>query len=183
METFSTLLALCAGNSPVLVNSPHKGQWRWALMFSLICVWINDWVNNREVGDLRRHRGHYDVNVMIFYSGDLEKNALVITGGVVCQLANHFWSVELVLSEFSVVKLLQPIPTFMYWRTMSSLVWVMVCSLFDTELILTYLLVVSDGPLERIFGEIWIRIKTFSIKAIENAVCKILAILFMLQCL
>ena len=46
------------------VNSPHKGQWRGALMFSLICVWINGWVNNREVGDLRRHRGHYDVIVM-----------------------------------------------------------------------------------------------------------------------
>ena len=47
------------------VNSPHKGQWRGALMFSLICVWINDWVNNREAGDLRRHRAHYDVIVMI----------------------------------------------------------------------------------------------------------------------
>ena len=34
-------------------------------MFSLICVWINDWVNNREAGDLRRHRSHYDVNVML----------------------------------------------------------------------------------------------------------------------
>ena len=33
-------------------------------MFSLICVWINGWVNNREAGDLRRHRGHYYVNVM-----------------------------------------------------------------------------------------------------------------------
>ena len=33
-------------------------------MFSFICVWINDWVNNREAGDLRRHRGHYDVDVM-----------------------------------------------------------------------------------------------------------------------
>ena len=65
METFSTSLALCAGNSPVPVNSPHNGQWRGALMFSLICVWINDWVNNREAGDLRRHRGHYDVIVMI----------------------------------------------------------------------------------------------------------------------
>ena len=60
----SALLALCAGNSPVPVNSPHKGQWRGSLMFSLICVWINDWVNNREAGDLRRHYGHYDVNVM-----------------------------------------------------------------------------------------------------------------------
>ena len=47
------------------VNSPHKGQRRGALMFSLICVWINGWVNNREAGDLRRYRAHYDVIVMI----------------------------------------------------------------------------------------------------------------------
>ena len=46
------------------VNSPHKGQWRGALMFSLIWAWITGWVNNREAGDLSRHRGHYDVNVM-----------------------------------------------------------------------------------------------------------------------
>ena len=46
------------------VNSPHKGQWRWALMFSLSCVWINDWVNSREAGDLRRYIAHYDVIVM-----------------------------------------------------------------------------------------------------------------------
>ena len=47
------------------VNSPHKGQWRRALMFSLICIWINGWVNNREAGDLRRHRAHFDVTVMM----------------------------------------------------------------------------------------------------------------------
>ena len=35
------------------VNYPHKGQWRGALMFSLICVWINGWVNNREAGDFQ----------------------------------------------------------------------------------------------------------------------------------
>ena len=46
------------------VNSPHKGQWRRASIFSLIYVWINDWVNNREAGELRRHRAHYDVIVM-----------------------------------------------------------------------------------------------------------------------
>ena len=34
------------------------------VMFSLICAWINGWVNNRETGDLRRHRPHYDVIVM-----------------------------------------------------------------------------------------------------------------------
>ena len=49
---------------PLPVNSPQKGQRRGALMFSLICVWINGWVNNREAGDLRRHRAHYDVIVM-----------------------------------------------------------------------------------------------------------------------
>ena len=48
------------------VNSPHKGQWRRALMFSLICVWINGWVNNREAGDLRRYLTHYVVIVMAF---------------------------------------------------------------------------------------------------------------------
>ena len=46
------------------VNSPHKGQWRRALMFSSLCAWINDWVNNGEAGDLRRHRTPYDVTLM-----------------------------------------------------------------------------------------------------------------------
>ena len=46
------------------VNSPHKGQWRGALIFSLIFVWINGWVNNREAGDLRRYRAHYHVTVI-----------------------------------------------------------------------------------------------------------------------
>ena len=47
------------------VNSPHKGQWSGALMLSLICAWINGGVNNRDAGDLRRQRAHYDVNVML----------------------------------------------------------------------------------------------------------------------
>ena len=65
METFSALLAVCAGNSPVASDFPHKGQWCWALMFSLICVWINGWVNNCETGDLRRYHAHYDVIAMM----------------------------------------------------------------------------------------------------------------------
>ena len=47
------------------VNFPHKGQWRGALMFTLICARMNGWVNNREADDLRRYRVHYDVIVMI----------------------------------------------------------------------------------------------------------------------
>ena len=46
------------------VNSQHKGQCHGALMFSLIYAWTNGWVNNREAGDLRRHRAHYDVIAM-----------------------------------------------------------------------------------------------------------------------
>ena len=83
METVSALQAICAGNSPVTGEFPsqrpvtrsldvikwkhflHKDQWRGALMFSLICAWINGWVNNRDAGDLRRHCTHYDVSVMI----------------------------------------------------------------------------------------------------------------------
>ena len=47
------------------VNSPHKGQWRGALMLSLICTWINGWVSNGEAGDLKHHHAHYDVSVMM----------------------------------------------------------------------------------------------------------------------
>ena len=64
METFSALLALCTGNSPVPVISPHKGQRREALGFCLICAWTDGWVNNRDAGDLRHYRAHYDVTVM-----------------------------------------------------------------------------------------------------------------------
>ena len=61
------------------VNSPHKGQWRGALILSLICVWINSWVNNRKAGDLRRYRVHYDVSVMtnIFFNGFISVNMLL----------------------------------------------------------------------------------------------------------
>ena len=70
METFSALLAPCAP-----VNSPHKGQWRVALMCSLICAWTNGSVNNREAGDLRRHRAHYDVIVMETSNGTYQRNS------------------------------------------------------------------------------------------------------------
>ena len=46
------------------VNSPHKGQWRGALMFSLICSWTNVWINNGDAGDLKRYRAHCDFTVL-----------------------------------------------------------------------------------------------------------------------
>ena len=60
------------------VNSPHKGQWRGALMFSLLCTGINGWVNNGKAGDMRRHHVHYDVIVMLqSWAIRCSKNALI----------------------------------------------------------------------------------------------------------
>ena len=64
MEAFSALLVLVRGIHRSPLNSTHKGKRRGALMFPLICAWINAWVNNREAGDLRLHRAHYYVTVM-----------------------------------------------------------------------------------------------------------------------
>ena len=58
------------------VNSPHKGQWLGALMFSLICAGVNGWVNNGEASDLRRNRAHYDVTVMVSFN----KNSSISNG-------------------------------------------------------------------------------------------------------
>ena len=60
-ETFSALLALCAGNSPVTGEFPSQRSVTRSFDVSLIC----GWVNNREAGDLRRHRAYYDVIVMM----------------------------------------------------------------------------------------------------------------------
>ena len=46
------------------VNSTHKGQWCGALMFSLISAWMYGWVNNREVGNLRRYCTHFNAIAM-----------------------------------------------------------------------------------------------------------------------
>ena len=46
------------------VNSPHKAQWRRALMFSMIFAWTNSWVNNRNAGGLIRRRAHFNAIVM-----------------------------------------------------------------------------------------------------------------------
>ena len=63
-----------------LVNSSHKGKWCGALMFSLICVWINGWVNNREAGDLRCYHAHYDVTVMCVVFSSSSSMQLVYSG-------------------------------------------------------------------------------------------------------
>ena len=74
METFSALLAVCAGNSPVPGEFPHTE----ASDAGLWCLHpINGSVNNREAGDLRRHRAHHDVIVMDLQSVKLIKTSAI----------------------------------------------------------------------------------------------------------
>ena len=58
---FTRNWTICSTACPDKNKENIQGQ---ALIFSLVCAWVNAWVNNREAGDLRRHRVHYDVIVM-----------------------------------------------------------------------------------------------------------------------
>ena len=49
METFSALLAICVGNSPITGEFTSQSQWRGALMFSLICA-LNKRLSKRSWG-------------------------------------------------------------------------------------------------------------------------------------
>ena len=66
METFFALLALCVGNSPVTGELPAQSPVMRIFDVFLICSWINDWVNNREGGDPRRHCAHNNVIIVNF---------------------------------------------------------------------------------------------------------------------
>ena len=71
---------------------PFKGQWSGALMFSLICAWINGWVKNCEAGDLRRHCAHYDVTIIrsVDYMGFVSLwTAVALTLSRICSYVFH----------------------------------------------------------------------------------------------
>ena len=89
------------------VNSPHKGQWRGALMFTLICTRINDWVNNGEGGDMRRYRAHYDVTVMIT---TLENFIDLLWPGNACM---RQWTGSSLVRVMAVARLTEPSPGLM----------------------------------------------------------------------
>ena len=71
-----------SNGNPFRVTGPLCGEftghrwiprtWRGALMFTLMYAWRNGWANNRDAGDLRRHRAHYDVTVMTRWHHDNE---------------------------------------------------------------------------------------------------------------
>ena len=64
METFAVTGPLCWEFTGPPPPPPPPPPPRGTLMFSLICAWISGWANNRDAGDLRRHRAHYVVTVM-----------------------------------------------------------------------------------------------------------------------
>ena len=97
METFSVLLALCAGiftGHRWIPRTKASDAELWC--FSLICAWTNGWANNPGAGDLRRHHAHIDVTVMWsplhrLFHGQLlfsdSESGLVFTIGRACPWA------------------------------------------------------------------------------------------------
>ena len=80
METFSALLALCDGNSRVTGEFPSQKPVTRSFDVSLICAWTNGWVKNRGASDLRRHRAHDDVTVMILGLANIVATEIAMVG-------------------------------------------------------------------------------------------------------
>ena len=73
METFSALLAICAGNSPVTGEFP--AQRPVTRSFDIFF----GWVNNRQAGDLRRYRAHYDVSCNVYIKNNEPPNLVIFS--------------------------------------------------------------------------------------------------------
>ena len=116
------------------IHRGHKGQWREALMFSLISVWKNGWGNNRKAGDLSRYRAHYDVTVMYFtrcsairYINTM-KTVIALT---VCQSSSYTLCSISVISDYLLrVNTSTPSAADMRRWTGSALIQVMACRLY-----------------------------------------------------
>ena len=64
METFSAILAIYAGNSPVTGEFPAQRPVTQSVDVFFDLRLNKRWINNREAGDLRHYHAHYDVAVM-----------------------------------------------------------------------------------------------------------------------
>ena len=64
METFSALLAICAGNSPVPGEFPAQRPVTRSFDIFFDLRLNKRWKNNPQAGDLRRYPAHYDVTLM-----------------------------------------------------------------------------------------------------------------------
>ena len=89
MDTLFALLAICAGNSPVTGAFPTPKSVTRSFDVFFTCSWIHGWVNNRDAGDLRRHRDGYDVTVIDKNTFDYAKLSTVKKG---LQPRYNLWS-------------------------------------------------------------------------------------------
>ena len=78
--------------------------------FSLICAWIDGWVNNGEAGDLRRYRAYYDVIVMIWSKPN--GRCSYLSGLLQWHWGYHEQTMKIGLIQWSHFKLLE----FSIWR-------------------------------------------------------------------
>ena len=77
VETFSALLALYEGNPSVTGGFPSQRQLPRSFdVFFDLCLNKKSWANNRDVGDLRRHRAHYGVAVMVVKHLQLRRHVI-----------------------------------------------------------------------------------------------------------
>ena len=146
MEIFSVFLAICAGNSPVTVEFPQKGQWRGALMFSLICTSINGWVNNREAVDFRRHHAHYDVTVIC----DSWYKLVVVHAYCISKVVIHVYQAFYRLIVFNNISM-QYSPIFICAELQMQPNWTDTCIFAFVHLVKTYADIVNNIMVEHCF--------------------------------
>ena len=108
METFLHVIGPFCGEFTGHRLIPHKDQWRGALMFCLICVRINGWVNNWEAGDLRCHRAHYGITVMVNKHSNSWKGCLYIESAWDSYTLRHVYIARVWHSRKDVVTLDNP---------------------------------------------------------------------------
>ena len=89
METFSALLVLCEGNSPVPDEFPSRRPVTrsFGSVFFYLCL------NKRlrkQAGDLRRHRAHYDVTVMRNWSDTISFMSVAKMLTLVCPEVGNY---------------------------------------------------------------------------------------------
>ena len=90
MKIFSALLAIFAGNSPVTGKFLAQRPVTRSFDVFFECARINGWVNNREVGDLRRHCAHYDVIVISHLNRIITKHYEAYSVCIILRLYHMF---------------------------------------------------------------------------------------------
>ena len=108
------------------VNSPQKGQWRGASMLSLVCTWINGWVNNRQPGDSRRHCAHYDITVMfVGFSKRCHTNIPSVSIYIVKSVTDIYLNEVVVFTHSN--SILFQLSTLFQYSIVSKMCWYLTC--------------------------------------------------------